>query len=116
VTRSVGVVLAVGALVAATLGWRWWTHPDLLTPDNSGGTMAFGPRALAHSEATFGVTFPERGESGTTITFRAVPGTPRTPGRVVITGMDFDYAMGRADWYRRGVDHLGMHIIMKRVT
>lgn len=139
------------------------------------------PRWDARNVAsTFGVTFPERGEPGTSVTFRAVPSvdfarntaravvtvsichprpnvpdntaigsvkasgspycgriepirvgtrftfrspdyiiatiSPRTPGRVVITGMGFDYAMGRADWYRRGVDHLTMRVIMKRIT
>lgn len=41
--------------------------------------------------------------------------TPRTTGRVVLTGADFNYSMDRAHWWRRGVDHIDMHIVIGRV-
>lgn len=32
--------------------------------------------------------------------------TPTTPGKVVMTGADFDYATDRSLWCARGVDHV----------
>ncbi|MGC4111296.1 MAG: hypothetical protein QM747_12900 [Nocardioides sp.] len=176
--RLIVSALVLVALAAGALGVRWWTHPDLFTPDNAGGDMSWGPLPLAKSQVTFGVTSPERGADGTPITFRSVPTvdlaensaqatvrvstchprsdiphptvigslrgtgrhyctitpivdgtrytfrgpdyiiatiTPKTPGRVLITGMGFHYATGRADWYRRGVDSLSMRVAMRHI-
>ncbi len=59
--------------------------------------------------------------AGTTFHFR--PGgpyiiatsTPTTPGEVVMTGADFDYATDRSHWYARGVDHVEFRDV-QRVT
>jgi hypothetical protein len=59
--------------------------------------------------------------AGTTFHFR--PGgpyiiatsTPTTPGVVVMTGADFDYATDRSHWYRRGVDHVAFRDV-QRIT
>jgi hypothetical protein len=72
-TLLVAIVAVAALLVAVSLGARWWTHPDLLTPHNAGGDVGFGPRPLATSRATFGVTFPERDVHGTSVTFRSAP-------------------------------------------
>lgn len=41
--------------------------------------------------------------------------TPQKPGRVEIAGADFDYSLGPSEWLLRGVEHLDMRIVLKRI-
>jgi hypothetical protein len=89
-------------------------HPRPGIPDNTaiGSVRGTGRHYCGSIETVVdGTRFTIRGADYLIATI-----TPTTPGRVVITAMDFNYAMGRADWFRRGVDHLGMHVVMRRIS
>jgi hypothetical protein len=108
----------------------------------SAPAMQFGTNT-ARATATFSVCYPRQGASGaigavhgtgSRFCSRLVPivdgtkfefptareyivatVTPRTTGRVVLTGADFDYALDRGHWYRRGVDHVDMRVVLKQI-
>lgn len=42
--------------------------------------------------------------------------TPHRPGRVVVTGVEFSYALGADRWWsRRGVEHVSTRVVLQRI-
>jgi hypothetical protein len=127
--QSYGVVLPPGRATPTTITFRS-TPVATFATNSAQATVTF---AICHrppgARGYFIAGMPGNGASDctrvepivagttfqypTTAEYIIATSTPSRAGRVVMTGADLDYALDRAHWFRRGVEHVDFRIVQR---